>query len=94
MCSQGAARGWVAEVGRKHGFRILTGVYPTYIRNSDDLDQAIREVAILRDEIYAWINSDETLDEEEKVLNRERWDRLLARLKQLKNEPDAVADFG
>ena len=94
MCGQRTAEEWVGEVARKRGFRILTGVYPAFMSEPGDLDRAIHEVSILRDEMHLWMDSDEPLNDEEKHWNRERWDRLLARLAQLKDEPESVAYFG
>jgi len=94
MCGQRTAEKWVGELARKHGFRILTGVYPAFMYEPGDLDQAIREISILRHEMHREIDADERLSAQEKIWNREYWDFLLARLRQLKNEPDAEAYFG
>ena len=94
MCGQRTATEWVGEMARKHGFRILNGKYPAFMYETGDLDHAILEVSILRDEMYRLIEFDERLTERDKICHREHWDRLLARMKQLKNEPEAEAYFG
>src|SRR3954452_22413783 len=94
MCGQRTAMAWVGEMARKHGFRILTGEYPAFMYEAGDLDQAILEIGILREEMYRVIDRDGRLSEQDKNCHRGNWDRLLARLKQLKDEPDAEAYFG
>src|SRR5215207_4779982 len=80
MCSQRGAEEWIGGMAREHGFRILTGVYPAFMYEPGDLEQAIFEVGILRDEMYRLIDLPSSLTEQEKAWNREQWDRLLARL--------------
>jgi hypothetical protein len=95
MCGQRTAMEWVGEMARKHGFRILTGEYPAFMYpEAGGLDQAILEVSILRDEMYRLVESDERSSQQDKTCYLGGWDRLLARLKQLKDEPDAEAHFG
>jgi hypothetical protein len=94
MCSQRTGEEWVGEIARKHGFRILTGVYPTLIFELADLNQVILEVGILREEMFRLIKSDTRLSDFDKACNCDKWDRLLARLQQLKLEMDWKAYFG
>jgi hypothetical protein len=95
MCGQRTATKWVGEMARKHGFRILTGEYPAFMYpETGGLDQAILEVGVLREEMYRLLESDGRSSEQDKKCLLDQWDRLLARLKQLKDEPEAEAYFG
>ena len=94
MCGQRTAEQWVGEMARKHGFRILTGTYPAFMFEPGDLDQAIHEIGILREEMFRHIDADQRLSTQEKGWNREIWDRLRERLKQLKYEEGVEAYFG
>src|SRR4051812_42216476 len=89
------AEGLYAQIASKHEFRILTGVYPAFINDSADLEQVINEIRILREESIRQTRGNVHFSlEQRQALVREKWDRLLARLEQLKNEPDAQAYFG
>jgi hypothetical protein len=94
MCGQRTAEEWVGAMARKHGFKILTGDYPTFLIEKGDLDQAIYEVSILREEMFRDLEADTSLSERDKMFSRERWDQLVERLKQLKSEEGWKAHFG
>lgn len=92
MCSQRAAEMWVSEMARKHGFKMLSGVYPTLQFEKEDLDQVIREVSCLREEMFTTLNVEPNSEEGE--FERKRWNGLVDRLVQLKSEDGWLAHFG
>jgi hypothetical protein len=93
MCGMREGSEFVAEIARKHLFRIFSGVFPAFMFEPADVDQAIRELCVLRDEMERRNETNPQLRQEQRVWSRQRWERLLARMEQLKSEPDAKAYF-
>jgi hypothetical protein len=94
MAGQGTATVWVGELARKHGFRLFKGTYPVFLNDLGDFETAIAEITIIRNETQTWMNAHQQFNEQDIRSSADRWDRILLRLEQVKNEPDAEVDFG
>ena len=94
MFGQGTATKWVGDLARKHGFRLFTGEYPVFLFEPGDLETAIAEITVMRDEHEVWMNAQQRFKEQDIRSSVDSWNRILVRLEQVKNEPDAEVDFG
>jgi hypothetical protein len=90
LCGQGTWTHWVAEVGRRRGFRILTGVDPSYVVGREDVERAIWEVGVVWEEDLRRIEVHAGWDEAERAAARgfaeRRWGKVVERLERLRGE--------
>ncbi len=94
MCGQRTAEGWVMEIGRKHDFKFFAGLYPLFIWDAAHLEQAIHEIAILREERRQELDRIPSVSNADKAYELQSWDAILERLKRLRTEEGWQADFG
>ena len=84
----------VGEVGKKHGFKFFAGPCPLFVWDNEHLEQAIAELMIVREEKRRQLEQYPDVSDEDKAYEVGNWDRIITRLKQLRDEAGWEADFG
>jgi hypothetical protein len=98
LCGQVTWVHWVAEVGRRRGFRILTGEDPSYVVGPEDVERAIWEVGVLLEEdalrVEAHAGWNEGQRAEARAFSKRRWGAVVERLERLRGEVWEQVYFG
>lgn len=84
----------VAEVGRKHGFKFFSGPCPLFVWDRAHLEQAIEELMIVCEERRVLLERHPNVSDGDKEYELGNWERIVTRLKQLRDEEGWDAHFG
>lgn len=93
VCGQRTAEDFIGGLAREHGFRILTGIYPVWVRDSD-LDELLNELRVIRASSAQELVGNERFSDDDRAYIDGRWGKVIALLEPLAAEKDWEVTFG